>query len=49
MNFIKADEKWLDFIIANRTNINFTHNYDIVKGAVADDKGDAVLTVVKTE
>ena len=36
MNFIKADEKWLDFIIANRTNMNFSHNYDIVKGAVAD-------------
>lgn len=43
MNFIKADEKWLDFIIANRTNMNFTHNYDIVKGAVADDKVYASL------
>ena len=43
MNFIKADEKWLDFIIANRTNMNFSHNYDIVKGAVADDKVYASL------
>ena len=43
MNFIKANEKWLDFIIANRTDINFTHNYDIIKGAVADDKVYASL------
>ena len=24
MNFEKADEKWLDFVIANRTNPTFT-------------------------
>lgn len=43
MNFTKANENWLDFIIANRTDINFTHNYDIIKGAVADDKVYASL------
>jgi len=35
-NFKTANEEWLDFIIANRTN-NVNHGYDIVKGAVAND------------
>lgn len=43
MNFKKADEKWLDFVLANRTDINFTHNYDIIKGAVANDRGYASI------
>lgn len=36
--FENPDEKWLDFVMANRMNRNFTHNYDIVKGPVADDR-----------
>lgn len=43
LNFKKADESWLDFIIANRSDINFTHNYDIIKGAVANDRVYASL------
>lgn len=43
LNFRKADETWLDFIIANRSDINFTHNYDIIKGAVANDRVYASL------
>lgn len=43
LNFNKADESWLDFIIANRSDINFTHNYDIIKGAVANDRVYASL------
>lgn len=35
--FEKADEKWLDFICANR-NRKYTGDYDIVIGPVADDK-----------
>lgn len=38
LNFKKADGKWLDFIIVNRSDINFSHNYDIIKGAVANDR-----------
>ena len=34
--FYKADEKWLDFICANR-NRKYTGDYDIVIGPVADD------------
>jgi hypothetical protein len=35
--FEKADEKWLDFICANR-NRKPVDNYDIIIGPVADDK-----------
>ena len=34
--FAKANEEWLDFIISNRTD-RLDHDYDIVKGAVAND------------
>ncbi len=35
--FEKSDENWLDFIVSNRQNIDFSYNYDIVFGAVAND------------
>ena len=35
--FEKASEEWLDFVLANRQNANFKYEYDIVKGAVAND------------
>ena len=37
MCFKVADEKWLDFICDNRSG-NYTGNYDIVIGPVADDR-----------
>lgn len=37
-DFTLADSEWLDFVMANRTDITFTHDYDIVKGAVANDR-----------
>lgn len=37
LNFETADEKWLDFICANRQGKNIC-NYDIVMGPVADDR-----------
>ena len=36
LDFAKADEKLLDFVIANRTQPNFFFDYDIVKGAVVN-------------
>lgn len=35
--FHQADEEWLDFVMSNRQNINFTYDYDVVMGAVAND------------
>lgn len=36
--FNHTDEKWLDFVMANRTNKEYTHDYDIVYGPVANDR-----------
>ena len=36
--FELPDEAWLDFVMANRMNPDFKHNYDIVKGPVANDR-----------
>ena len=36
--FDEPDEAWLDFVMANRMNLNFKHNYDVVKGPVANDR-----------
>lgn len=38
LTFEHPDEDWLDFVMANRMNPNFQHNYDIVKGPVANDR-----------
>ncbi|MBQ5453846.1 MAG: DUF3990 domain-containing protein, partial [Bacteroidales bacterium] len=36
--FNSPNEEWLDFVMNNRTKKNFTHNYDIVYGPVANDR-----------
>ena len=36
--FDKADEQWLDFVLTNRKNVNYDHEFDIVRGPVADDR-----------
>ena len=36
--FQDYDEKWLDFVVLNRSNSKKLHDYDIVEGPVADDK-----------
>lgn len=38
LSFDRADERWLDFVMANRMDKEFTHSYDIVKGPVANDR-----------
>lgn len=35
--FKQADEEWVDFVMQNRLNPNFHHDYDIVYGPVAND------------
>ena len=42
--FPKANEEWLDFIISNRTG-GQQYDYDIVKGAVANDTLYATLSL----
>lgn len=36
--FYKPTEEWVDFVMKNRTDIDFDHGYDIVYGPVANDK-----------
>lgn len=43
LNFNNASEDWLNFVIENRLKINYKHNYDIVRGPVADDRVYACL------
>lgn len=38
LSFNQADEQWLDFVMANRMDKDFSHDYDIVKGPVANDR-----------
>lgn len=38
LKFEGADEKWLRFVMANRTNPEFKHKHDIVIGPVANDR-----------
>lgn len=43
--FHHANEEWLDFITLNRQNIHYSHNYDVVMGAVANDNVYASLNL----
>ena len=36
--FPEPTEEWAEFVMANRTNKDFTHDYDIVYGPVANDR-----------
>lgn len=43
LNFEEASEEWLDFVYKNRTCEKLLHEYDIVKGPVANDNLFATL------
>ena len=36
--FEAYDEQWLEFIVANRSGLNFADNYDYIEGGVANDR-----------
>lgn len=36
--FESPSEEWVDFVMNNRTNKDFNHNFDVVYGPVANDK-----------
>lgn len=38
LSFSNPSEEWLDFVMQNRTKEDFTHDYDIVYGPVANDR-----------
>ena len=43
--FHKADEEWLDFVMANRQQKDYSYDYDVVMGAVANDNVYASLNL----
>jgi hypothetical protein len=45
LRFDGAKEEWFDFVMANRHDPDFTHNYDIVLGPVANDNVYETLTL----
>ena len=45
--FKKSDDLWLDFVLANRKDVNFDHEYDIVRGPVADDRVYVCLNMLE--
>ena len=47
--FTSASTEWLSFVMSNRTNRAFNHNYDLVAGPVANDRVYATLTLFETE
>ncbi len=49
--FSEPTEEWAGFVMANRTNKDFIHDYDIVHGPVANDRVKALhfIEAIKIE
>ncbi len=47
--FAFASTEWLSFVMSNRTNRAFNHDYDLVAGPVANDRVYATLTLFETD
>lgn len=48
LHFTEPTEKWLDFVMANRTERGYTHDYDIVHGPVANDRVYAAFALYES-
>ena len=46
-SFENADEVWLDFVLANRKDVDFEHEFDLVRGPVADDRVYVCLNMLE--
>ena len=49
LKFDSASSEWLDFVVANRKDKSFTHDYDIVFGPVANDRVYTTITLYEDE
>ena len=49
LKFTDASEEWLNFVIDNRLKLGYKHNFDIVKGPVADDRVYACLNAFENK
>lgn len=46
-SFENADEVWLDFVLANRKDVDFEHEFDLVRGPVANDRVYVCLNMLE--
>lgn len=49
LEFAGATPEWLAFVMDNRRNTGFVHDYDIVKGPVANDRVYTTLTLFESD
>ena len=47
--FDEPTEEWVDFVMSNRTLIEFTHNHDLVYGPVANDRVYAAFALYESD
>lgn len=45
LSFESPTEEWVDFVMKNRTQKNYVHDYDIVYGPVANDRAYAAFAL----
>lgn len=48
LSFDEPTEEWLDFVMKNRTDSDFSHNFDIVFGPVANDRVYAAFALFES-
>ena len=46
-SFENANDVWLDFVLANRKDVDFDHEFDLVCGPVADDRVYVCLNMLE--
>ena len=46
-SFDNADEVWMDFVLANRKDVDFEHEFDLVRGPVANDRVYVCLNMLE--
>ena len=45
--FTTANDEWLDFVLANRMDVEYEHQFDLVRGPVANDRVYACLNALE--
>ena len=45
--FTTANDEWLDFVLANRMDVAYEHQFDLVRGPVANDRVYACLNALE--
>lgn len=48
LNFEQPTDEWVDFVMRNRTDRNYSHDYDIVSGPVANDRVYAAFALFES-